>query len=381
MGPLKGVRVLEIGGIGPIKFVGMMLSDMGAEIIRVERMPHPDRPDLDFNDGIVERNRRRIAVDLKSPAGVDLVLRLADQADVLIEAYRPGVMERLGLGPDECLARNQRLIYGRMTGWGQHGPLAKTAGHDINYISAVGVTGAIGSADRRPAPPLNLVGDYGGGAMTLVIGICAALFETARSGKGQVIDAAICDGAALLMNIMYELHQKGEWSDEREANLMDGGSPYYGTYETSDGKFMSVGSAEPQFYHQLLVELGLDSDEELVHGQNDTSLWPAFRERIAAAFKTRTRDEWTARMMHKDVCVVPVLTMGEAMEFPHNTARGVFIKVGDFVQAAPAPRFSRTPSDTPTPPGKVGAETDAILAAAGLSAATIAALKAGGVVI
>ncbi len=381
MGPLKGVRVLEVGGIGPIPFVGMMLSDMGADIIRVERMPHPDRPDLDINDGIVERNRRRIAVDLKSPAGVDLVLRLADQADVLIEGYRPGVMERLGLGPDVCFARNPKLIYGRMTGWGQEGPLAKTPGHDINYISAVGVTGTIGSADRHPVPPLNLVGDYGGGAMTLVIGVCAALFETSRSGKGQVIDAAICDGAALLMNIMYEMHQKGDWRDEREANLLDGGSHYYGTYETSDGKFMSVGSAEPQFYHQLLVELGLDGDEELAHGQHDTTKWPVFRDRIATVFKTRTRDEWTARMTHKDVCAIPVLSIGEAMEFPHNTERGVFIKVGDYVQAAPAPRFSRTPSDTPTPPGKVGADTDEILSAAGLSSATMAALKASRVVI
>ncbi len=381
MGPLRGVRILEVGGIGPIPFVGMMLSDMGAEIVRVERMPDPKRPDLAAHDGIVERNRRRIAVDLKSPEGVELLLQLADQSDVLIEGYRPGVMERLGLGPEVCLARNPKLIYGRMTGWGQTGALSRTPGHDINYISAIGITGTIGASDRRPSPPLNLVGDYGGGAMNLVIGVCAALFETSRSGQGQVIDAAICDGAALLMNIMYEMHQDGEWSDEREANLLDGGSHYYGTYETADGLYMSVGSAEPQFYHQLLVELGLDSDQELVYGQHDRAKWPEFRTRIAAAFKTRTREEWTERLSHKDVCAIPVLSIGEAMEFPHNKERGLFVEVGKYKQAAPAPRFSRTPSATPVPPRPLGADTDAILGAIGLDGDKLAALKAKGVVI
>lgn len=380
MGPVSGVRVLEVGGIGPVPFCGMMLSDLGAEVIRIERLT-ADGAGPEVSNGILERNRKRIAVDLKSPGGVDLILRLVEKSDVLIEGFRPGVMERLGLGPDTCLARNGRLIFGRMTGWGQSGPLSRTAGHDLNYISSVGVVNAIGAADRRPSPPLNLVGDYGGGGLMLAMGVCAALFERSTSGRGQVIDAAMCDGVALLMNTVYELMQRGQWSHEREANLMDGGAHFYGAYETSDGKFMTVAAAEPQFYRALLIELGLQDDQELVAEQMNKDKWPLFRERFAAVFKKKSREEWSARLLEKDVCCTPVLNFHEALRFPHNREREVFVRVGEFDQAAPAPRFSRTKSSMPVPGSEIGAMTDEILAFAGLSAAEAGAAKSDGIVL
>lgn len=380
MGALSGVRILEIGGIGPIPFVGMMLSDMGAEAIRVERI-QPGNADLP-QAGVLERNRKRIGVDLKSARGVDLILKLVERADVLIEGYRPGVMERLGLGPDDCEKRNSRLIYGRMTGWGQDGPLAAMAGHDLNYVSTVGVTKAIGSADRKPSPPLNLVGDYGGGAMLLTVGVCAALFERSRSGRGQVIDAAMIDGAALLMNTVYELEQRGQWdADERESNLLDGGAHFYSVYETADGRYISVGASEPHLYGNLLIELSLAGDHELIERQWDRASWPGFRDRFAAAFRTRTRDEWMRQLDGKDVCCTPVLSFAECKAFPHHQARDLFIRIDEFDQAAPAPRFSRTPSKAAAPSSGAGECTDEILSLAEIAGEEAASLKTAGIVL
>lgn len=379
MGALDGIRILEIGGIGPVPFAGMMLSDMGAEIIRIERMPSGAATDIPA--GILERNRRRIAIDLKSPKGIELVLRLVDRSDVLIEGFRPGVMERFGLGPEICCARNERLVFGRMSGWGQDGPLCTVAGHDLNYISAVGVTAMIGAADNRPMPPLNLVGDYGGGGMLLALGVCAALFERSRSGKGQVIDAAMCDGAALLMNTVYELIQRGQWQPQREANALDGGAHFYNSYETADGLYMAVAAAEPQFYRALLTELGLGDDEDMLAHQMDSNRWPDFRARVAAVFKTRTRAEWVERMLHEDMCATPVLSFDEVRGFPHNKARNLFVAVDGLDQAAPAPRFSRTPSRSPEPASALGIDTEEILALAGIGAGDIDRLTKERVVI
>lgn len=380
MGVLSSIRVLEIGGIGPIPFVGMMLSDMGAETIRVERVGAGTKKLP--QSGILERNRKRIGVDLKSPLGVDLILRLVETADVLIEGFRPGVMERLGLGPDECRSRNPRLIYGRMTGWGQEGPMAALAGHDLNYISTVGVTNAIGSADRKPSPPLNLVGDYGGGAMLLTVGVCGALFERSRSGQGQVIDAAMVDGAALLMNTVYELEQRGQWAaDQRESNLLDGGAHFYCVYETADGKYLSVGASEAHLYRNLLAELALGDDNELIERQWARSSWPAFRERFAAVFRTRSRDDWVRQFEGKDVCCTPVLNFSDATAYAQHEARKLFVRVGEFEQAAPAPRFSRTPSEVLAPSSQVGEFTDEILSLAGISGEEATALKNAAVVL
>lgn len=369
MGTLDGIRILEIGGIGPVPFAGMMLSDMGAEIVRIERMPADAEQDLP--SGILERNRKRIAIDLKSPEGIELVLRLVERSDVLLEGFRPGVMERFGLGPDVCCARNEGLVFGRMSGWGQDGPLATVAGHDLTYISVVGVTAMIGTADRRPMPPLNLVGDYGGGGMMLALGVCAALYERSRSGKGQVIDAAMCDGAALLTNTVYELIQRGQWRPQREANALDGGAHFYNTYETADGLYMAVAAAEPQFYRALLIELGLGDDQDMLAHQMDSNRWPEFRTRMAAAFKTCTRAEWVARMLHNDMCAAPVLSFDEARHFPQNKARNLFVEVDGLDQAAPAPRFSRTPSAAPVAASVLGAERQDILLLAGIEAGDI----------
>lgn len=380
LGVLSNIRVLEIGGIGPIPFVGMMLSDMGAETIRVERIAAGKKslPQA----GILERNRKRIGVDLKSPKGVDLILRLVEAADVLIEGYRPGVMERLGLGPDECRRRNPRLIYGRITGWGQEGPMATLAGHDLNYISTVGVTNAIGSADRKPSPPLNLVGDYGGGAMLLTVGVCGALFERSQSGQGQVIDAAMVDGAALLMNTIYELEQRGQWAaDARESNLLDGGAHFYCVYETADGKYLSVGASEAHLYRNLLDELGLSEEKELIERQWDRSSWPAFRERFAAVFRTRSGDDWMQQFEGKDVCCTPVLNFREATAYPQHRSRRLFVRLGEFEQAAPAPRFSRTPSGAVAPSSRAGEFTDEILGLARISGEEATALKNEAVVL
>jgi alpha-methylacyl-CoA racemase len=317
----------------------MVLGDLGADVIRLARA---GRRGLDAvgNDPL-NRGRPSVTVDLKSPAGIDVVLRLTERADVLVEGFRPGVAERLGIGPADCTPRNPRLIYARMTGWGQAGPLAASAGHDINYIALSGALGSMGRPGEPPAPPLNLVGDFGGGGMLLALGITAALVERERSGRGQVVDAAMVDGVALLTSFLYGLRAAGLWSDERGANLLDGGAPFYDTYETADGRYLAVGALEPQFYAALLTGLGLAGAE--LPDQHDRAGWPVLRARFAAVFATRTRDEWAAHFADVDACVTPVLSLAEAPHHRHNVERGTFTTVGDLVQPAPAPRFSRTP--------------------------------------
>jgi alpha-methylacyl-CoA racemase len=362
-GPLSGVKVIEFAGIGPGPFCCMLLSDMGCDVVRIDRKG--GRPT--FKNDIPARGRRHVALDLKDASDLALALALIEKADVLIEGFRPGVMERLGLGPDEAQARNPRLIYGRMTGWGQTGPLAEVAGHDLNYIAISGALHAMGRSGAPPAPPLNLVGDYGGGALYLAMGVCAALYEAQRSGKGQVVDAAITDGAASLMSVIYGLRASGVWSDERDANLLDGGAPFYDVYETKDGKYVAIGSLEPQFYALLLEKLGLKGDA-LFAAQMYRGNWAAMSEKIAAVVKTRTREEWTALLEGTDVCFAPVLSMAEAPTHKHNAARGTFVDIGGLAQPAPAPRFSRTPSAVQAPPGGTGEDAAKILESWGISA-------------
>ena len=338
MGPLTGVKVVELQGIGPGPFCGMMLADMGAEITRVDRAASVGRPAATAD--ILARGRKSIAVDLKSPEGVETTLKLIAEADVLIEGFRPGVTERLGLGPDVCLERNPGLIYGRMTGWGQTGSMASVAGHDINYIALSGALHAIGPAGENPVPPLNLVGDFGGGGMLLAFGIVAALHERNSSGKGQVIDAAMTDGSAILMNAIFGIMNRGGWSNNRGTNLLDGGSHFYNTYETADGKWVSVGSIEPQFYALLLEKSGLGDGGDLP-AQMSREDWPALKENLTAIFKSRTRDEWDDIMLGTDICYAPVLTFDEARAHPHNAERQTFVEQDGIHQAAPAPRFSR----------------------------------------
>ena len=338
MGPLKGVKIIEVGGIGPGPFCGMMLSDMGAEIIRVDRKGEQARMDPKYN--VLHRGRRSVGIDLKKPEGVELMLRLVDRADALQEGFRPGVMEKLGLGPDVCLKRNPKLVFGRMTGWGQEGPIALAAGHDINYIAVTGALYSIGRPEQNPVPPLNLVGDFGGGGMLLAFGMACALFETQRSGQGQVIDAAMVDGAAALMAMFYGQRAAGAWTDQRGANFLDTGSHFYDTYETADGKWISVGSIEPQFYALLLKHSGIEDPE--FQAQHDKEKWPGFKKKIEEIFKTKTRDEWCEIMEGTDICFGPVLTMGEALEYPQNVTRKTFVEVEGVPQPAPAPRFSRT---------------------------------------
>jgi alpha-methylacyl-CoA racemase len=333
-GTLAGIRIVEFAGIGPGPFAAMLLADMGAEVITLVRPKQMPK-------GAASRGRKIIAVDLKDKAVITQVLALLDGANALLEGFRPGVMERLGLGPDAVHARNKKLVYGRMTGWGQDGPLAQAAGHDINYISITGALAAIGGADR-PVPPLNLVGDFGGGAMYLVVGMLAALLEAGRSGQGQVVDAAMCDGAASLMTMFFDMTAAGRWKESRESNMLDGGAHFYGVYECKDGCPISIGSIEPQFYAQLRELAGLDDPH--YDGQMDPKNWPALKEKLTAVFKTKTRDEWCAIMQGTDVCFAPVLTMSEATQHPHMVAREVFITHEGHTQPAPAPRFSRTPS-------------------------------------
>lgn len=372
MGPLNGIKIIEIAGIGPGPFCAMMLSDLGAEVIRVDRKSNAGNGNP--ND-VLTRGRRSIAVDLKNPDAVEMVLRLIEQSDALIEGFRPGVMERLGLGPEVCLKRNPKLVYGRMTGWGQEGPLAHAAGHDINYISLTGVLHAIGGASK-PHPPLNLVGDFGGGGMMLALGICAALLETGKSGKGQVVDAAMTDGSAALMGIIYGLKSMGVWTNDRHQNLLDGGAHFYDAYECSDGKFVSIGSIEPQFYALLLEKTGIQDDQ--FANQMDREAWPELKEKVAAVFKTKTREQWCEIMEGTDICFAPVLDLDEAPEHPHNKARKTFIEVAGVTQPAPAPRFSRTENDTPTAPAVAGEHTDEVLAEFGFAADEIEKLKANG---
>jgi alpha-methylacyl-CoA racemase len=355
-GPLKGVRVVEFAGIGPGPFCAMLLSDMGADVVRIDRKGSGDSGAWQ----VVNRGRRSVALDLKSEADREVALSLIGKADALIEGFRPGVMERLGLGPEPCLSRNPRLVYGRMTGWGQTGPLANAAGHDLNYIALTGALQAMGRKGDTPAPPLNLIGDYGGGALYLAMGLCAALFEAARSGKGQVIDVAMTDGAASLTAMFYGMRAAGIWTDERDANLLDGGAHFYDTYACKGGGVVSIGSIEPQFYALLLEKAGL-SDDPAFHAQMDRSQWPALSEKLAAVLLTKTREEWCALMEGTDVCFAPVLSMAEAPLHPHNVARETFVTVGGVVQPNVAPRFSGTPSAVQGPPPKTGAHTEEVL--------------------
>ncbi|MEU8752985.1 CaiB/BaiF CoA transferase family protein [Streptomyces chartreusis] len=352
-GPLTGVRVVELAGIGPGPFAAMLLADLGADVVRVDR-PGGTGLAIDTEYDITNRNKRSVIVDLKSPDGPARVLDLAARADILIEGYRPGVAERLGVGPEACHARNPALIYGRMTGWGQDGPLAERAGHDIAYIAVTGTLGMIGNPDEPPAVPANLVGDYAGGSLYLVVGVLAALHHARATGAGQVVDAAIVDGTAHLSAMIHGMLAAGGWQDRRGANLLDGGCPYYGTYETADGRYMAVGALEPQFYDEFLRLLGV---EDFASARKDFSRWGELRDAVAARFKSRTRDEWTAVFEGSDACVAPVLSLREAPRHPHLAARGTFTDHGGITQPAPAPRFSATPTAVRTGPAQPGADT------------------------
>ncbi|WP_231905158.1 MULTISPECIES: CaiB/BaiF CoA transferase family protein [Streptomycetaceae] len=352
-GPLDGVRVVELAGIGPGPFAGMLLADLGADVVRVDR-PGGAPIGIDPARDVTNRNKRSVVVDLKSAHGPGLVRDLAARADVLVEGFRPGVAERLGVGPDACLARNPRLVYGRMTGWGQHGPLADRAGHDIGYLATAGTLGMIGAADGPPVPPANLLGDYAGGSLYLVVGVLAALHHARATGTGQVVDAAIVDGAAHLGAMIWGMLAAGAWQDRRGANLLDGGCPYYGVYPTADGGHMAVGALEPRFYAEFAALLGLGDDAP---DRADLARWPELRERIADRFATRTREEWTRVFEGTDACVAPVLTLREAADHPHLRARETFTTADGTVQPAPAPRFSATPGTLRRPPASPGAHT------------------------
>lgn len=381
-GPLKGVTVLELAGIGPGPFAGMMLADMGADVIRVDRIPPAAGGSpleaLMRNDSVVDRGRRSVALNMKDPRAVEVVHQLAMRVDILIEGFRPGVTEKLGIGPKDLMALNPRLVYGRMTGWGQDGPLAQAAGHDLNYIALSGAVQAMGPADRVPTVPLNLVGDYGAGGMLLALGVVAALYEARHSGRGQVVDAAIADGAAVLMAAQYGLKAKGFWHDERESNFLDGSAHFYGNYLCADGRYLSVGAIEPQFYRLLLDKCGV-TDPQFAQ-QWERAAWPELKAKLSAVFLRKSRDEWCNLLEGSDACVAPVLSMSEAPAHAHNQARGVFVAPDGVVQPAPAPRFDRTPSALPAAAPEIGADSTAILRSLGRSDAEIAALVASGVV-
>jgi alpha-methylacyl-CoA racemase len=372
MGPLQGVRIVEFAGIGPGPFAAMLLSDMGADVIRIDRKGGrvPGKFEVTY------RGRSAVQFDLKKPEGVEAALKLIDNADALVEGFRPGVMERLGVGPEICLKRNPRLVYGRMTGWGQTGPLASAAGHDINYIALTGALHGIGHAGGKPVPPLNLVGDFGGGALYLAFGVVCGILEARNSGLGQVVDAAMTDGAASLMAMFYGMSAAGFWHDKRGVNLLDSGAHFYDTYETKDGKWVSLGSIEPQFYSELLEKTGIR--DPAFEGQMDRSAWPALKDKIAAVIKTKTRDEWDAVMLGSDVCYAPVLSLAEAPNHPHNVARKTFIEIDGVVQPAPAPRFSRTEPVVQGAPRNANAE--AVLSAWGFSKSEVAVLQSTGVI-
>ncbi|MEU6086624.1 CaiB/BaiF CoA-transferase family protein [Streptomyces sp. NPDC047085] len=355
-GPLLGVRVVELAGIGPGPFAAMLLADLGADVVRVDRPGGPGLA-IDPAHDVTNRNKRSVVVDLKAPDGPARVLDLAERADILIEGYRPGVAERLGVGPEACHARNPRLVYGRMTGWGQYGPLADRAGHDVAYIALTGTLGMIGRPDEPPAVPANLLGDYAGGSLYLVVGVLAALHHARATGAGQVVDAAIVDGTAHLSAMIHGMLAAGGWQDRRGANLLDGGCPYYGTYETADGRYMAVGALEPQFYEEFLRLLDLD---DLAAARKDWARWGELRDRVAARFKSRTRDEWTAVFEGSDACVAPVLSLREAPHHPHLAARGTFTDHGGITQPAPAPRFSATPTAVRSGPALPGTGTETV---------------------
>jgi len=380
VGPLQGLRIIEIAGLGAAPYAGMMLADMGADVIRVERMPPPPAlPD------VLGRNRRSIALDLKLPQAVDTLLRLLDDADGLIEGFRPGVMERLGCGPDTCLQRNPALVYGRMTGWGQDGPLSSTAGHDLNYVALSGALHGIGQRGGKPVPPLNLIGDFGGGLL-LAYGMASAFFERARSGQGQVIDAAMLDAAASFMAMFCGFLRMGFFEEAPGESMLAGAAPFYDTYQTADGGFVSVAAIEPEFYELLLGKLGLPSEAHLAHGfkgtaaPTETSDWPEMKDRLAGIFRSRTRDEWCELLEGTDACFAPVLKLSEAACHPHNAARRTFADVAGIVQNMPAPRFSRTAADRPRPAPVPGSDTVPVLREAGLSMSEIRMLAAAGAI-
>ena len=360
-GPLAGLRVVEIAGIGPAPFCAMLLADLGADVVRIERRSgESDGLQVDRRFDVMNRGRRGIALDLKQPEAIADALSIIDVADVLIEGFRPGTMERLGLGPEPCLARNPRLVYGRMTGWGQTGPLAHAAGHDINYIALSGALHASGRAGAPPVPPLNLVGELGGGGLLLAFGLLAAVLERGRSGRGQVVDSSMVEGSALLMTLFYGLHASGGWCDAHGSNLLDSAAHFYDVYETADGKFVSVGAVEARFYVELMTALGLSADD--AHQRFERSTWAQRKEEVSAAFKTRTRAEWCEVLEGTDACFAPVLGLAEAPHHPHNVSRGTFVDIGGILQPAPAPRFSRTPPSVPTGPCAPDRSVSSILA-------------------
>jgi alpha-methylacyl-CoA racemase len=378
-GPLSGITIIELAGIGPGPFAGMLLADMGANVIRVERAQAvPDTPPKHPKTDVAQRSRQNIGVDLKHPEGREVVLRLCERADGLFEGFRPGVTERLGLGPQECMERNPKLVYGRMTGWGQEGPYAQAAGHDINYIALAGALEGIGRAGEKPTPPLNLVGDFGGGGMFLAFGMVCAILEAQRSGQGQVVDAAMVDGASTLMTMFQGFTASGMWQPDRGTNLLDTGAHFYDVYECSDGKFVSIGSIEPQFYSELRRLAGLDGPEW--DAQMDRGQWPVLKELLEQVFLRKTRDEWCVLMEHTDVCFAPVLSITEAPSHPHAVARNAFATIEGVTQAAPAPRFSRTPGAIRRPPVHAGTDTSTVLEEAGFSAADIVKLRDVGAV-
>ena len=379
MGALSGYRVIELAGIGPAPMCAMMLSDMGAEVLRIDRTADAGLGiAMETKYNLLNRGRRSVAFDLKRPEAAEALLRLVERADALIEGFRPGVMERLGIGPDQCLARNPRLVYGRMTGWGQEGPLAHAAGHDINYIALAGALHSIGRTGETPVPPLNLVGDFGGGALYLALGIVTGLLEAQKSGKGQVVDTAMVDGVASLMTAIYGMRGAGVFTDNRGENMLDTGAHFYDAYETSDGKYICIGSIEAKFYEELLRLSGLKGEE--LPRQLDRKSWPAMKERIAKLFRTKTRDEWCRIMEGSDVCFAPVLSMEEAPRHPHNRQRATFVEENGVIQPAPAPRFIRTPSAIQRPPARPGEHTEEALRDWGFSASDLERLRACGAI-
>ena len=379
MGVLSGYRIVEFAGIGPAPMAAMLLSDMGAEVLRIDRVEesHLGIP-MEHRYDLLCRGRRSVSIDLKHREGREATLKLVARSHALIEGFRPGVMERLDLGPEVCLARNPRLVYGRVTGWGQDGPLARAAGHDIDYIALTGALHGIGDGEGPPVPPLNLVGDFGGGGVYLALGLVAGMLEAKTSGKGQVIDAAMVDGAASQMTFVYGLRAAGQWTDRRAANTLDGGAPNYRAYQTKDGKHIAIGPVEPKFWAELLRRIG--AEEEDLHGLEDRSRWPWMSERLAEIFRTRTREEWRRLLEGSDVCFAPVLDMGEAPEHPHNRERQTFVEVEGVVQPAPAPRFSRTPSRIQRPPAKPGEHTRDALKDWGFSETELDRLRGEGVI-
>lgn len=379
-GPLAGLKVIELAGIGPAPMCGMMLSDMGAEVVRVDRLADAGLGiAMPKKYNLLGRGRRSIALDLKNPDGIDTLLKLIDKADVVLEGFRPGVMERLGLGPDICLERNPRLVFARVTGWGQEGPLSRSAGHDLNYIALSGALHAIGrSNDEPPTPPLNLVGDFGGGTMFVLTGILAALFEVNKSGQGQVVDAGMVDGALSLMTSIYGMFASGVQTDQRASNILDSGSHFYNTYETKDGLYVSIGSIETKFYAELLEKMQIDPDS--MAPQMERESWPAMTEKLKELFLTKTRDEWCKIMENTDICFAPVLSLEEAPDYPHNKERNAFVEIEGVMHPAPAPRFSATPSSIKGPTPKTGIHTEEVMLDWGISREEVNALRAGGAI-